>query len=52
MLCSFEGSVCEECVDKVCHLRAVSEWGLIVLALIVFTVGTIALGRKRQPAIA
>jgi len=32
-------------------IPAASEWGLIVLALLIFTAGTIALGRKRQPAI-
>ncbi len=30
-------------------IPTVSEWGLVVLALIVFTVGTVALGRRRQP---
>ena len=32
------------------RIPAVSEWGLMVLVLLVFTVGTIALGRRRAPA--
>ncbi len=47
-----DGSVCPggRQGEGIVGIPAVSEWGLIVLALIVFTVGTVALGRKRRPA--
>ncbi len=52
-----EDCLCEEgevCVDGECVniIPTVSEWGLIIMALLLLTAGTIVFARRRRPAVA
>ena len=55
-----EGDVClgdenENGIDDACEVDAiptVSEWGLIIMALLALTAGTIVFARRRRPAVA
>ncbi len=50
-----EGEDCESCPDDCGPCEAiptVSEWGLIIMALLALTAGTIVFGRRRRPEVA